>query len=114
MRKEEEIKAQDDQAFLETHKGNLEKAGKGERPVRTPMASVELSTDNASESPGPATGTPTQPTAATGAGTPASSLTPGSSAMLQSFFESLMKSESNEGLRKGVEDVIAEEKKKGT
>jgi dynein light intermediate chain 1, cytosolic len=115
-RKEEEVKAQGDQDFLEAHKGNLEKAGKGERPVRLPMSAVELSTGDTSESPGPAaaTATVTTPAVASPGGAPASSLTPGSSAMLQSFFESLMKSESNEGLRKDVEGVIAEEKKKGT
>jgi len=110
-RSEEVVEAQEDQAFLEAHKANLEKASKGERPVRPNVAPVELSTGAQEPNSTAVSGTPT---GVAGIGTPptASSLTPGSSAMLQSFFESLMKSESNEGLRKGVEDVIADEKRK--
>jgi dynein light intermediate chain 1 len=110
-REEEVVEAEDDQGFLEKHKGALEKAGKGDRPVRAAVAPAELATGGAEAG---ATSTPTAASApgAKGASPHASSLTPGSSEMLQSFFESLMKSESNEGLRKGVEDVIADEKRK--
>merc|ERR1711924_205928 len=105
MGAEEKVEAEDDQAFLERQHAELDKASKGERPAaRVPRVEL-LSASND-------TSTPT--VAAAGTPQAASSLTPGSSAMLQSFFESLMKSESNEGLRKGVEDVIADEKKKGT
>lgn len=104
-RAEDLVVAQDDQAFLESHKGTLDSLSKGERPVRPASATLELSAGGGE--PNSTTGTPTP-----AGGAPASSLTPGSSAMLQSFFESLMKSESNEGLRKGVEDVIADEKRR--
>ena len=79
--------------------------------MRPNVAPVELSTGAQEPNSTAVSGTPT---GVAGIGTPptASSPTPGSSAMLQSFFESLMKSESNEGLRKGVEDVIADEKRK--
>lgn len=107
-RAEETVEAEDDQAFLERHKAELDK-NKGDHQGRAVEAKVEKVLSSGMGQPLPA---PTGPS-----GTPgptASSLTPGSSAMLQSFFESLMKSESNEGLRKNVEDVIADEKKKGT
>jgi len=107
-RAEETVMAAEDQAFLEAHKGDLDRASKGDRPARPAAASVELTSGAQDVGAAAAVGTPT----AAGATPTASSLTPGSSAMLQSFFESLMKSESNEGLRKGVEDVIADEKRR--
>jgi len=105
-REEEMVQAEDDQAFLERQHAELDKASKGERPAR-PAPRVELLSGSDGASAGVST-----PNVG-GAPPTASSLTPGSSAMLQSFFESLMKSESNEGLRKDVEGVIADEKKKG-
>lgn len=104
-RTEEIVTAQDDQEFLEMHKGTLDKLSKGDRPAR-PAAPVELFSGTAD------VGTAAAPGTAPGAAPTASSLTPGSSAMLQNFFESLMKSESNEGLRKDVEGVIADEKRR--
>jgi len=106
-RTEEMVSAQDDQEFLEMHKGTLDKLSKGDRPARSAAPSVELFSG------APDVGTTAAAAgAAPGAAPTASSLTPGSSAMLQNFFESLMKSESNEGLRKDVEGVIADEKRR--
>merc|ERR1711871_829775 len=110
VRQLEEVVAKDDDAFLEEHQGRLAEAATSDR---RPNRALSFQGDASSK-----LETPTLPTSARSNTTSVvepspstASLTPNSSAMLQNFFESLMKSESNEGLRKGVEEIIGDEKK---
>lgn len=104
----EEVVATPDDEFLAKHQASLAEAATSER--KTARA---FSFDTPKETKLESTPTVSSARNATGAvdPSPGASLTPNSSAMLQNFFESLMKSESNEGLRKGVEEIIGDEKK---
>lgn len=110
QRESEELVALGDDEFLAKHQESLAQAATSEkRPART------FSFDTPSQ-PKTLETTPSMPTSARNTSVPdpspgASSLTPNSSAMLQNFFESLMRSESNEGLRQNVEEIIGDEKK---
>lgn len=110
QRDAEELVATSDDDFLAKHQESLAQAATSEKRTTRPI-SFDTPKDLHST-----TTTPSVPKNATG-GVPepspgaGSSLTPNSSAMLQNFFESLMKSESNEGLRKGVEGLINDENK---
>jgi dynein light intermediate chain 1 len=107
----EEIVAMADNDFLAQHQESLAQAATSERRSAKPLfAAME---ESKLETPGAAA--PSAAVNASAATLPSvagsNPLNPNSSAMLQNFFESLMKSESNEGLRKGVEEIIGDEKK---
>jgi len=109
QRDTEEIVAMLDNDFLAQHQESLAQAATSERRSAKPAytASTEESKLETASVPSAASVNTTAPALPT----TSNSLTPNSSAMLQNFFESLMKSESNEGLRKGVEEIIGDEKK---
>jgi len=110
----EEVVAMADNDFLAQHQESLAQAATSERrsakPLFAAMEDSKLETAGVTSAPSAAVNT-SAPAGALGVPPGGNSLTPNSSAMLQNFFESLMKSESNEGLRKGVEEIIGDEKK---
>jgi len=110
VRQLEEVVAKDDEAFLQEHQGTLAEAATSER---RPNRALSFQGESSSKLETPTLPASVRNTSGVVEQSPSTSasLTPNSSAMLQNFFESLMKSESNEGLRKGVEEIIGDEKK---